>query len=80
MGRWGVLDVSQKPIIKSIITHFLSINYRDYLFYGDTVRDSKKRLELEKTTLNLELFVLGFYIMGVAEVKHESLFYINHLY
>ncbi len=40
MGIWGVLDISQNPIIKSIITHFLSITSPSDLFYGDTVRAS----------------------------------------
>ncbi|MGD1711990.1 hypothetical protein [Dapis sp. BLCC M172] len=40
MGEWGVLDISQHPIIKSIITHFLSIPSPDNLFSGDTVRAS----------------------------------------
>ncbi|NES66944.1 MAG: hypothetical protein F6K24_17670 [Okeania sp. SIO2D1] len=36
MGRWGVLNISPNPIIKSIITHFLSITSPDDLFSGDT--------------------------------------------
>ncbi len=44
MGRWGggevVLDISPNPIIKSILTDFLSITSPDYLFYGDMVRAS----------------------------------------
>ncbi len=35
-GRWGILDISQNPIIQSILTHKLSITFLYDLFYGDT--------------------------------------------
>jgi len=42
MGRWGVLDICQNPIIKSILTPKLSINSPSNLFSGDTLRASIK--------------------------------------
>ena len=53
MGRWGVLDISPNPIIKSIITHFLSITSPENLFSGDTVRAS---IEYIDVVVNLEKF------------------------
>jgi len=44
MGRWDVLNICQNPIVKSIITHFLSINSPSNLFSGDTFRASIHQL------------------------------------
>ncbi len=59
IGRWGVLDISPNPIIKSILTHFLSITSPENLFSGDTVRASIESKNYNVIVLNSIYMVLA---------------------
>ncbi|MGK7921342.1 MAG: hypothetical protein AB4080_15175 [Trichodesmium sp.] len=65
MGRWGVLDISQNTIIKSILTHFLSIN--------SPCQKRLKALSMNHSAISSQQSALSFLMKEVSSLLTSTL-------